>query len=97
MGHIFCDKKLSILFVAGTLLLVILVCMLFTTLTQKAAMTERVAVLQSKIDKYKKQGADLTEFIEYLGTNEYVERWAENNGYINLEDINWIQEVKKSR
>ncbi len=44
MERIFYNKKISIMFVAAMLVLLLLVCMLLTTLTQMASMNQRVKI-----------------------------------------------------
>lgn len=90
MSHMFRNKKISILLVALTLIVLILLCMLLTTLTQWSSLNQRAEKLQSLIDESKRQGEATQELIDFMQTDEYVKRWAENNGRISKDDILWI-------
>ena len=92
MERIFYSKKTSIMFVVAMLVLLILVCMLLTALTQMASMRHRAEYLAELIESAKKDEQAKQELIEYMKTDDYVIKWAEQNNKIKKDDILWIQE-----
>ena len=94
MEKLFYKKWSAILTVAAILLVAILLCVLLTFLTQKAMLEPRVEELQGLIDAAKKSAEDKQALVEYLKTDEYVKKWAEDHGYISKEDILFIEENK---
>lgn len=94
MGRIFYNKKLSILFVAATLVIVLLVCMLLVNLTQLSSVKERIAEFETKMEQVEQGKMEREEMLEYLQTDDFVRKWAEDHGRINQDDILWLQEHK---
>ena len=94
MEKLFYKKWSAILTVAAILLVAILLCVLLTFLTQKATLEPRAEELKGLIDAAKKSAEDKQALVEYLKTNEYVRKWAEDNGYIDSNDILFIEENK---
>ncbi|MCX4285982.1 MAG: hypothetical protein OSJ68_01600 [Clostridia bacterium] len=92
MERIFYNKKISIMFVAAMLVLLLLVCMLLTTLTQMASMNQRVKDLDALIKRAKADETAKQELIEYMKTDEYVMKWAEQTGRIPKDDISWVKD-----
>ena len=90
INHMFRNKKLAILLVALTLVVVILVCMLLITLTQCSSLNQRSETLQAQIKDACDKEVEITKLIEFMQTPEYIKLWAENNGRISKDDILWI-------
>lgn len=80
------------MFVAAMLVLLLLVCMLLTTLTQMASMNQRVKDLDALIKRAKADETAKQELIEYMKTDEYVMKWAEQTGRIPKDDISWVKD-----
>ena len=85
MERIFYSKKTSIMFVVAML-------MLLTALTQMASMKHRAEYLAELIESAKKDEQAKQDLIEYMKTDDYVIKWAEQNNKIKKDDILWIQE-----
>ena len=90
MELIFHRKSTAILFVTAILVVLILACMLLVFLTQLAALNARVDEMQAKIEDYKQQVITKEELLEYMQSNDYVRKWAEERGKISPDDINWV-------
>ena len=95
MERIFYRKTTSILFVTAILVLVILACILLVFLTQLASLNGRVAILNEKIHQAQQDQAYMQELLEYMDSNDYVRKWAEANGRISAEDVQWLEEHTK--
>ena len=74
------------------LVLLLLVCMLLTTLTQMASMNNRKEHLQAMVAESLEKEKATEELIEYYKTNAYVIEWAERMGWIKSDDLLWIKE-----
>lgn len=94
MERIFYNKTTSILFVTAVLLIVVLVCMLLTNLTQLSALKQKAQDLQTLIQKAQTDVDAKQELISYLQTDEYVIQWAEDKGLLNKEDISYIEGIR---
>ena len=92
MERIFYKKWTATLFVAAILILVLLVCLLLTSLVQMSALKERVETLQALIDDAQEQGRATEELLEFLRSDEYVRQWAEQQGRLSQEDILWLKD-----
>lgn len=92
MNHIFRNKKISILIVAAIVLALVLVCMLLITLSQMSSLNQRAAYLQTRIKEQCDKQVELSELLQFMQTDEYVKRWAENNGRMDADDILWISD-----
>ena len=92
MIRMFRNKKISILIVAAIVLALILVCILLITLSQLASLNQRAEHLANLIAESRKQGQATQELIDFMKTDEYVKRWAEENGRMSQDDILWITE-----
>lgn len=92
MNKMFYKRSTAILFVALTLILVLLVCMLLVTLMQMSSLNARVDKLNQLIEAYKNDQIELNELKEYLQSDEYVKKWAVENGRVQQEDIVWIEQ-----
>ena len=95
MDRIFYRKTTSILFVTAILVLLILACMLLVSLTQLSALNARVDELTALIDRAKEDVEAKNELLEYMQSNDYVRKWAEANGRISAEDVQWLEEHTK--
>lgn len=92
MMRTFRNKPISILIVAAIVLLLVLVCMLLITLAQMSSLNQSAERLQAQIEAAEGKKVDLEELKQFMQTDEYVKRWAENNGRMSSEDILWIAE-----
>ena len=90
MERIFYKKPTAIIFIAAILILVVLICVLLTTLVQMSALKERVDKLNELIAEAREQGRITDELREYLKSDDYVRKWAEDHGRINDDDIQWL-------
>lgn len=92
MDRIFYKKTTAILFVTAILVLLILVCMLLVSLTQLAALNERVNELTTLIERAKVDVDAKKELLEYMRSNDYVRKWAEEHDRISGDDIQWLND-----
>lgn len=90
MIRIFRSKKLSILIVAAAVLALLLICMLLITLSQITSLNQSAERLQAQIIEQSGKQVELNELLQFMQTDEYVKRWAENNGRMDKNDILWI-------
>ena len=60
------------------------------TLTQMTALNQRAEMLKAQIKQQCDKEVELKDLLEFMKTDEYVKRWAENNGRVSSEDIRWI-------
>lgn len=94
MEKLFYKKWSAILTVAAILLVAVLLCMMLTYLTQKASLEPRLEKLEALIQQGGEDIRQNQELLEYLKTDEYVRRWAEDKGYISSDDVLFIQGSK---
>ncbi len=90
MIRIFRSKKIAVLIVAAAVVALLLVCMLLITLSQMSSLNQSAVNLQNQIEKLNGQKIELNDLLEFMKTDEYVKRWAENNGRMSEDDIRWI-------
>ena len=90
MIRIFRSKKIAVLIVAAAVVALLLVCMLLITLSQMSSLNQSAVNLQNQIEKLNGQKIELNDLLELMKTDEYVKRWAENNGRMSEDDILWI-------
>lgn len=90
MDRIFYKKTTSILFVTAILVLLILACMLLVFLTQLSALNGRVDELNEKIQQARNEEITKQELLEYMQSNDYVRKWAEEHGKVSPDDISWV-------
>lgn len=90
MMRVFRNKKISILIVAAAIVVLLLVCMLLITLSQLSSLNQNAAHLQAQIKEQCDKEIELNELLQFMQTDEYVRRWAENNGRMDKDDILWI-------
>ncbi len=90
MIRIFRSKKIAVLIVAAAVVALLLVCMLLITLSQMSSLNQSAVNLQNQIEKLNGQKIELNDLLEFMKTDEYVKRWAENNGRMSEDDILWI-------
>ena len=90
MIRIFRSKKIAVLIVAAAVVALLLVCMLLITLSQMLSLNQSAVNLQNQIEKLNGQKIELNDLLEFMKTDEYVKRWAENNGRMSEDDILWI-------
>ena len=90
MERIFYRKSTSILFVTATLVLLMLVCMLLVFLTQLASLNSRADALAERIQQAKSDQETLNQLLEEKDSIDYVIKWAEKNGRISKNDVQWL-------
>ena len=90
MIRIFRSKKIAVLIVSAAVVALLLVCMLLITLSQMSSLNQSAVNLQNQIEKLNGQKIELNDLLEFMKTDEYVKRWAENNGRMSEDDILWI-------
>lgn len=90
--RIFYKKSTATIFIAAILILVLLLCALLITLVQMSAVKDRIAKFEQLLSDAEKGIIDRQQMREYLKSDDYVRKWAEENGRINDEDILWLQE-----
>lgn len=92
MQRIFRNKWISALIVTAVLVPVLLACMLLVTLSQRASLNQRVATLNEMIeDAYSRQQVT-DELLQYMQTDEYVMKWAQEHEMIPSEYSSWLSE-----
>ena len=89
MERIFYRKTTSILFVTAILVVLILVCILLVSLTQLSSLNAKVSEYEEMIQKANENVISQEEWLEYMKSNEYVKKWAEEHGRILDTDIKW--------
>lgn len=92
---IFKNKKLAIIICACAAVLLALVCWLFTLIVQKNSFDKQVEELKEQIaegdeliERYKTEQA-------YRETVDYIIEWAEQEGMLTQDELNWINENLK--
>ena len=90
MELIFHRKSTSILFVTAILVVVILACMLLVSLTQLSSLNAQADALHEWIQQAQNDVDAKNELLEYMQSNDYVRKWAEENGRISDEDVKWL-------
>ena len=90
MERIFYKKSTATLVIAAILILVVLICALLTTLVQMSAVKDRIANFERLLAEAGETIEERQAMLEYLQTDDYVRKWAEANGRINEEDIEWL-------
>ena len=95
MQLIFHRKTTSILFVTSILVVLILVCMLLVSLTQLSSLNAQAEALHEWIQQAQNDVDAKNELLEYMQSNDYVRKWAEANGRISDEDVQWLDSNMK--
>ena len=90
MVQLFHKKSTAILTVAAILVLVLLLCALLTTLSQMTALHARVEKLQKLVANAQNSNEDKQALLDFIATDEYVVKWAEDQGLIKKSDISYI-------
>ncbi len=86
---IFTKRKLTYGLLILSVLLLLLVLILLTVLAQLSSINSEVDRLQELIDNAKADSSATAELLEYMESNEYICEWAEANGMISSDDLNW--------
>ena len=92
MERIFYRKTTSIMFVAALLVILMLTCILLVMLTQMSSLNARAEELADMIERAK---GDITVLKQELADRQdidYVIKWAEENGRISKEDVQWLKD-----
>lgn len=97
MMKIFYKKWSAAMFVAAVLIVVLLLCMLLVTLTQLASLNNRAKEMERLIHQAQNNEIELEELIRYMESNEYVQKWAEENDRISDKDISWVRDKLSSK
>lgn len=92
MEKIFYKKWTAIMFVAAILILVLLVCMLLTSLAQMSATKERIATFERLLEQAEQGLIEREQMLEYLLSDDYVREWAEEHDRVKQSDITWLEE-----
>ena len=92
MDRIFYRKTTSILFVAATLVLLMLVCMLLVSLTQLSSLNAQADALHEKIQQAMVDVDAKNELLADREKIEYVIKWAEQHGRISQADVQWLKD-----
>ena len=90
MELIFHRKATSIAFVAATLVLLMLVCMLLVFLTQLSSLNAQADALVEKIQQAREDVEAKNELLEDRDKLEYIIKWAEEHGRISSDDVKWL-------
>ncbi len=91
MSKLFYKKSTAIAVITALLILVLLVCMLLVTLMQMSSLNQRAERLEELIAEAREQETITQELAEYLKTDDYVRKWAEEHGRIKGDDITWLE------
>lgn len=82
MVRLFYKKGISILIVALTVVLVILVCTLLATLVQDRTLKANYTKIEEMVRKAQDEQISTEEMLEYKNSNEYIIQWAIEHGYL---------------
>lgn len=74
------------------LVLVLLVCLLLVNLMQMSSLRQRADKLAQMIDQARNDEEKLQELKEYLQSDDYVRKWAVENGRIQQDDVTWLEQ-----
>ena len=91
MGGLFYKKSLAILMVAAAVVLIFLLCMLLTFLTQYSSLKQKAEHLTALVEQAQTDEAAKQELINYRKTDKYVIEWAIRMNLIPDDVINYIQ------
>ena len=91
MGQLFYKKSTSILTVAAILLVLILLCTLLITLSQMVSLKSDIATLQRLVEESKSSNEAKEKLIKFLQTDDYVAKWAVENGLVKSSDLNFVE------
>ncbi len=91
MRNIFLSKKLAYVIVALALVVLLLVFILMTQLSQMASLNDRVEHLKSLIEYKDNEIQQTTELLEYLESNEYIMQWAIEHNLLPEGADSWIK------
>ncbi len=86
---IFTKRKLTYALLILAVLLVLLVLILLTVLAQMSSINSELERLQQLIDNANADADATAELVEYMQSNEYICQWAEENGMILPDDLDW--------
>lgn len=92
---IFYKKSTAIAFTVAILVLVLLVCMLLVSLTQMAHLGQEAKNLKELIDKAQSDVQAKEQLLAQKNDIQGIIKWAEEHGYINQDDINWVRDNLK--
>ena len=89
MERLFYRKTTAIIFVSAVLVLLMLVCILLVMLTQMSSLNAKVEEYEHMIQQATENKITQEELLDYMKSNEYVKKWAEQHGKILNTDIQW--------
>ncbi len=79
-------KMIKIITVSAVIFLVLLVCSLIINLVQLSRLKSKEAQLQAQIEEFNRQINDNQAIIDYLDSDEAIERYARE--YLNMQNKN---------
>ena len=92
MELIFHKKLTSILFVTAIIVVLILVCILLASLTQLSSLNAQLDALNERIAEAKTNQETLEKLLEDRESIDFVIKWAEENGRISDQDVQWLKD-----
>lgn len=95
MDRIFYKKTTSILFVTAILVVVLLACILLVFLTQLSSLNAQAEELHDWIQQAQTDVEVKNKLLEDRDSIEYVKKWAEKNGRISDQDVQWLEDNLK--
>ena len=90
MKQIFYNKWLTRALIALTMVLVLLLAVLITQLSQIASFNTKLDELERLMTQTQDEAERLKELEEYRQSNEYVWQWAIKHGMVDVNDNSWI-------
>ena len=80
------------MFVAALLVILMLTCILLVMLTQMSSLNARAEELADMINRAKEDITVLQKELADRQDIDYVIKWAEENGRISKEDVQWLKD-----
>ena len=90
MKQIFYKKWLTRMLIALSLVLVLLLAVLITQLSQIAHFNAKLDELEKLMTQSQNEVERLQKLEEYRQSNEYVWQWAIKHGMVDKDDNSWI-------
>ena len=90
MKQIFYNKWLTRALIALAMVVVLLLAVLITQLSQIASFNAKLDELEKLMTQSQSEAERLQKLEEYRQSNEYVWQWAIKHGMVNSDDNSWI-------
>ena len=90
MKRIFYNKWLTRALIALAMVVVLLLAVLITQLSQIASFNAKLDELEKLMTQSQSEAERLQKLEEYRQSNEYVWQWAIKHGMVNSDDNSWI-------